>query len=164
MRGYLPDGRSVDGLPPYLKRTTPEPFEMVWTSPLVATFNITMFFILVFMAGFFITASPCVQLHLFAARYHIRHPLFYVVAGGMFGLLALAAGGSLIDPTGRFARISLQTSCAHTANKRTRASYGHTSRPIPLGILEALLKNPRMHCVNHRRTRWQRGFHQPKLL
>jgi hypothetical protein len=74
----------------HLTSTTPEPFEAVRTNSLVAAVNLTMYFVLIFMAGFFITALPCVLLHLFVARYHIRHPLFYVVAGGMLGLIALA--------------------------------------------------------------------------
>jgi hypothetical protein len=78
----------------HLTSTTPEPFEVVRTNPLVVGANLTMYFVLIFMAGFFITALPCVLLHLFVTRYNIRHPLFYVVAGGMLGLLASAAGMS----------------------------------------------------------------------
>lgn len=48
-------------------------------------------FTLVWVAGFFISALPCVLLHLFAARFRIRNPLFYFVAGGLLGLLAVAA-------------------------------------------------------------------------
>jgi hypothetical protein len=83
----------------YLTHTTPAPFEIVRTSPLLATLDITMLFFLVFMAGFFTTALPCVLLHLFVGCYHIRHPLFDVVAGGMLGLTALALGCPFLSST-----------------------------------------------------------------
>lgn len=53
-------------------------------------FGIAFYFVLVWVAGFFVSALPCVLLHLFAARFRIRNPLFYVVAGGLLGLLAVA--------------------------------------------------------------------------
>lgn len=58
-------------------------------------FGIAFYFVLVWVAGFFISALPCVLLHLFAARFRIRNPLFYVVAGGLLGLLAVAVAASL---------------------------------------------------------------------
>jgi hypothetical protein len=58
-------------------------------------FGIAFYFVLVWVAGFFISTLPCVLLHLFAARFRIRNPLFYVVAGGLLGLLAVAVAVSM---------------------------------------------------------------------
>ena len=60
-------------------------------------FGAAFFFMLVWVAGFFISALPCVLLHLLAARFRIRNPLFYVVAGGLLGLLAFELAVVLPD-------------------------------------------------------------------
>jgi hypothetical protein len=49
-------------------------------------FGVLFLFTLVWVAGFFILALPCVLLHLFAARFQIRSPLFY---GWRVGSMAL---------------------------------------------------------------------------
>ena len=72
----------------HAQHTTPGFFIPLPLSLQRMIFGIAFYFVLVWVAGFFISALPCVLLHLFAARFRIRHPLFYVVAGGLLGLLA----------------------------------------------------------------------------
>jgi len=47
-----------------------------------------LLYLITYVAGFLISALPCVLLHLFAARYRIRNSLFYGVVGGLLGLHA----------------------------------------------------------------------------
>ncbi|MGF6994644.1 hypothetical protein [Paraburkholderia sp. GAS32] len=70
-------------------------------------FGIGFYFMLVWVAGFFISALPCVLLHLLAARFRIRNPLFYVVVGGLLGLLAVAVAVSM--PEFQSASVRLDT-------------------------------------------------------
>lgn len=79
----------------HAQHTTPGFFVPLPTGLPRMIFGIGFYFMLVWIAGFFISALPCVLLHLFAARFRIRNPLFYVVAGGLLGLLAVAAAVSL---------------------------------------------------------------------
>lgn len=72
-------------------------------------FGIAFYFVLVWVAGFFISALPCVLLHLFAARFRIRNPLFYVVAGGLLGLLAVAVAVAVGMPEFQSASVRLDT-------------------------------------------------------
>ncbi|MCX4165085.1 MULTISPECIES: hypothetical protein [Paraburkholderia] len=55
---------------------------------LIGTF--CFLFVVIYIAGFFISALPCVLLHLFAAHFRIGNPIFYVVAGGLLGLFGFA--------------------------------------------------------------------------
>jgi hypothetical protein len=67
---------------------TPNPFDAGSLSLPKLISDLAVIYMVAYIGGFVISALPCVLLHLFAARYRIRNPLFYAVAGGVLGLLA----------------------------------------------------------------------------